>query len=329
MQIDHKHEGEHGHSHGVTDPVILTSQRGIQAIRSSLLIFLLASLFEVSIAWLSGSVALLADAAHNLGDTCSSLPLWLAFKMAGQKPTRRFTYGYGRLEDFGGLFVLVLILASCVVAGYTAIHRLLHPQPVLRTGIVILAAGISFLANEVVAWIRIKAGREIGSAALLADGYHARTDGLASLAVVCGAVLVRYGYPIADPIVGLLMVPMLLKLAWESGKVVISRMIDAVDPKIIDDIHHAVSETAGVAGATDIRARWLGHQLIAEVNIAVKPDLSVERAHQVAMDARHRLLHDVKFLSDATVHICPMGALGREKHRIAKHKHDDLPTHSH
>jgi cation diffusion facilitator family transporter len=333
MSADHNHdhddrEASHGHSHGVVDPIILTTERGIGAIRASLWIFLLASLFEIVIAWMSGSVALLADAAHNLGDTCSSLPLWLAFKMARRKPTRRFTYGYGRLEDLGGLFVLALILASGVVAGWSAVHRLLHPQPVVRTAAVMLAAGISFAANEVVAWMRIKAGREIGSAALIADGNHARTDGLASLAVLCGAVAVRRGHPLADPIVGLLMVPMLLKLAWESGKSVVSRMIDTVEPEIVDEIQRVVGETAGVVGAADIRARWLGHRLLAEVSIAVEPDLSVRSAHEVALDARHRLLHGVKFLSDVNVHVCPMGALG-ESHRVVGHQHDGLPAHSH
>ena len=151
----------------------------------------------------TGSVALLADTIHNVGDAATAVPLWIAFLLARRKPSPRFTYGYGRAEDLAGVAIVLIILISAIVAAYEAIDRLIHPQPIIYLGWVALAGVIGFIGNEAVAVFRIRVGREINSAALIADGYHARTDGLTSLAVVAGAFGVWLGFPVADPIVGL------------------------------------------------------------------------------------------------------------------------------
>ena len=167
------------------------------------------------------------------------------------------------------------------------------------------------------------------AAALVADGHHARVDGLTSLAVLFGAVGVWLGYPLADPLVGLLITSVILRIVWKSGKPIFTRLLDGVDPEVISEIKHAVNHTQGVCDVTEVRVRWLGHRLHAELNIAVSPELSVEEGHEIATEVRHQLLHHLRYLSTATIHIDPENASGEEHHRITEHEHDDLPTHSH
>jgi len=180
-----------------------------------------------------------------------------------------------------------------------------------------------------VALVRIRVGKEIGSAALIADGYHARVDGLTSLAVLFGAVGMWLGFPLADPIVGLLISVAILQIVWESGKAVFTRLLDGIDPEVIDEIRHALNHAPGVHEVSEVRVRWLGHRLHAEVNIAVSSELSVEKGHDIAKEARHQLLHDLRYLSNATIHIDPANASGEDHHRIREHAHGDLPGHSH
>jgi cation diffusion facilitator family transporter len=323
------HDSHVAHRHGAVDPLILTTDLGIWALKWSLLGLLATALFQIAIVWLSGSVALLADTIHNFGDAATAIPLWVAFRLARWAPSRRFTYGYGRMEDLAGVVVVLTILFSAIVAGYESIERLLHPQEVSYLGAVVIASVIGFLGNEAVAFLRIKVGKEIGSAALIADGYHARVDGLTSLAVLFGTGGVWLGYPLADPLIGLLITVAILRIVWDSGKIVFTHLVDGVEPEVIDEIHHAVTDMPGVHDVTEVRVRWLGHRLHAEINVAVDAELSVQEGHEKAKEVRHQILHHVRYLSDATVHIDPVNASGEEHHRIAEHEHDGLPAHSH
>ncbi|MGD8338703.1 MAG: cation diffusion facilitator family transporter, partial [Desulfobacterales bacterium] len=290
---------------------------------------LATALFQVVIVILSGSVALFADTVHNFGDAATAIPLWIAFKLAQRKPSATFTYGYGRVEDLAGVAIVLTILLSALIAGYESVNRFFHPQPVTYLWAVITASVVGFLGNEAVALFRIRVGKEIGSAALVADGYHARVDGLTSLAVLFGAVGVWLGFPLADPIVGLLITVAIFRIVWESGKSIFTRLLDGVDPEVIDDIKHAVNHTPGVADVSEVRVRWLGHRLHAELNIAVAPDITVEKGHEIAKNVRHQLLHHLRYLSNATIHVDPLNASGEKHHRIAEHEHGDLSTHSH
>ncbi len=324
----HDHE-DHIHTHGVIDPSVFTTQRGIWAIKWSFFGLLVTALFQIIIVFFSGSVALLADTIHNIGDAATAIPLWIAFTLARRKPTNRFTYGYGRVEDLAGVAIVLTILFSAIIAGYESINRFFHPQSVTYLWAVIIASVIGFLGNEAVAQFRIKVGKEIGSAALIADGHHARVDGLTSLAVLLGAVGVWLGYPLADPVVGLVITLAILRIVWESGKSIFTRLLDGVDPEVIDEIRHSVNHTAGVRDISEVRVRWLGHRLHAEVNIAVSPELSVEEGHKIATETRHQLLHHLRYLSNTTIHIDPVTASGEKHHHIVVHKHDNLPAHSH
>jgi cation diffusion facilitator family transporter len=278
---------------------------------------------------LSGSVALLSDTIHNFGDALTAVPLWVAFALSRLGASRRFPFGYGRVEDLAGVIVVLIILFSAVVAGYQAIDRLIQPQPVGLLWAVAVAGAVGFVGNEAVAIFRIRVGRQIGSATLVADGYHARTDGWTSLAVVVGAAGVWLGYPLADPIVGLLIAAAILVIVWQSGKAVFTRLLDGVEPGAIEEIRHAVSHVPGVEDVSEVRARWLGHRLHAEVNVAVDPDLSVAEGHAIVREVNHQLLHHLSYLSGAVIHVDPVQEAGEEHHRIPAHSHDGLPTHSH
>ena len=319
----------HGHTHGAIDPSILTTQRGIWAIKWSFVGLLATAAFQIVIVMFSGSVALLADTIHNIGDAATALPLWIAFRLAQRKPTKRFTYGYGRVEDLAGLAIVLTILVSAVVAGYESIDRFFNPQAVKHLRAVIIASIVGFLGNEAVAQLRIKVGKEIGSAALIADGQHARVDGLTSLAVLLGVVGIWLGYPLADPVVGFLITVTIIQIVWQSGRSIFSRLLDGVDPEVIDEINHAANHAQGVCGVTDVRIRWLGHRLHAELNIAVSPELTVEEGHGIAEEVRHQLLHHLRYLSNATIHIDPLGASSEEHHCVTEHTHGDLPLHHH
>ena len=224
---------------------------------------------------------------------------------------------------------MLTILTSATVAGYVAIQRLLHPQEVHNLGAIIAASIIGFAGNEGVAIFRIKVGKEIGSAALIADGYHARTDGWTSLAVLVGAAGVHLGYPKADPIIGILITVAILGVVWQSVKVVFGRMLDGVEPEHVDELREAAAQVAGVVGISDVRARWLGHRMHAEVGIAVGPDLTVAAAHGLAKEVEHQLLHHLRFLSSAVIHVDPASEAGEAHHRGAPHEHDGLPPHAH
>jgi cation diffusion facilitator family transporter len=320
---------EHQHIHGVVDPTIVATQRGLWAIKWSFILLFVTALIQAVVVLMSGSVALLADTIHNVGDAATALPLWVAFLLARRPPSRRFTYGLGRVEDLAGVAIVGLIVVSVIVAGYESLSRLIHPQPLTHLGAVALASIIGFLGNEAVAFFRIRVGKEIGSAALVADGYHARADGLTSLAVLVGVVGVWLGYPIVDPIVGLIITVVIVRIVWESSVTIFTRLLDGVDPTVIEEITHAVEHTPQVQEVTQVRVRWLGHRLHAELNITVSPHLSVAQGHAIATEVRHQLLHHLPHLANATIHIDPVDASGEEHHGITEHVHDNLPVHSH
>ena len=320
---------EHDHAHGAIDPALLTSARGIRAVKWSFLGLMVTALLQVVVVYYTGSVALLADTIHNFGDASTAIPLWIAFRAAQLRPSRRFTYGYGKVEDLAGMTVVLLILLSALVAGYESVQRFLDPQPVRFVAAIAAAAIVGFLGNELVATFRIRVGKEIRSAALIADGYHARVDGFTSLAVLGSVAGVWLGFPMADPIVGIAITLMILRILWSAAKTVFLRMLDGVDPMVLDEIRHATVHVKGIADTSEVRARWIGHWLHAEVNLSVAGGLSIAEAHSVGNLARHAILHHVPYLSNVVVHVDPEDTSGETFHRIEQHEHDDLQPHFH
>ena len=267
----------------------------------------------------TGSVGLLGDTLHNLADALTAVPLGVAFLLGRRPPNRRYTYGYGRAEDLAGLFIVTAIAVSSIAAGYESVLRLLHPRTVHGLGAVAAAAIAGFAGNEAVASYRIGVGRRIGSAALVADGRHARTDGLTSLAVAAGAGGVALGWRQADPVVGLAITVAILAVLRTAGRDVYRRLMDAVSPELVAQAESVVAGVPGVEDVGEVRVRWIGHDLRAEVRLVVDAELSVVQAHDIAELAHHRLLHEVPRLGDALVHADPCGHDGVDHHRQTAH----------
>ncbi|NUP40969.1 MAG: cation transporter [Streptomyces sp.] len=333
---DHDHDCDHGHDHGhahgksrwsrwkhqVThmvkphsheaadkvDSAMESSAEGMRALWLSLVILGATAVFQTVVVLISGSVALLGDTIHNFADAMTALPLGVAFVLGRRVANRTFTYGYGRAEDLAGIFIVLTIAASAALAAYEAIDRLMNPRDISHLGIVSIAAVVGFIGNEWVARYRIRVGRKIGSAALVADGLHARTDGFTSLAVLLGAGGAALGWQLADPIVGLLITAAILLVLKDAAREVFRRLMDSVDPALVDKGEAAVREVAGVREVKELRMRWIGHKLRAEATVEVDGALSVRESHAVSVDVEHALIHAVPRLTAALVHTDP--ALG-------------------
>ena len=338
---DHEHEHDEGHvhrgglvgfvlsvvrphSHDAADSVdaaLEASSEGIRALKISLVALLLTALAQAVVVVFTGSVALLADTIHNFSDALTAVPLWVAFILGQRAATRRYTYGYGRAEDLAGLFIVFMIALSAAVAGYESVRRLIDPQPITNVWAVIAAGLIGAAGNELVALYRIRVGRRIGSAALVADGLHARTDGFTSLAVAVGALGVLAGFPLADPIVGLLITVAILFVLRGAARDIYRRLMDAVEPDLVDMAEASLAAVPGVIEVEGLKLRWVGHRMRAEAALLIDPALSVVDGHEIAVAAHHHLLHDVPRLLDATVHVSPNGTPGTDPHQILAHHH--------
>nr|WP_162953167.1 cation diffusion facilitator family transporter [Streptomyces sp. 11-1-2] len=326
----HEHGPDHGHGHGRSrwsrwkhqithvvkphsheaadkvDSAMESSAEGMRALWLSLAILGVTAVFQTVVVLVSGSVALLGDTIHNFADAMTALPLGVAFVLGRRAANRKFTYGYGRAEDLAGIVIVLTIAASAAVAAYEAIDRLLNPRDISHLGIVAIAAVVGFIGNEWVARYRINVGRKIGSAALVADGLHARTDGFTSLAVLLGAGGAALGWRLADPIVGLLITAAILLVLKDAAREVFRRLMDSVDPALIDTGEAAIREAPGVLSVTELRMRWIGHRLRAEATVEVDGGLSVQEAHAVAVEVEHALIHAVPRLTAAMVHTDPV-----------------------
>jgi len=320
-------EGGHGHTHGVIDPTIATTERGIWAIKWSFIILAITAAMQVVVVIITGSVALFADTIHNIGDAATAIPLWIAFLFARRKPNNRFTYGYGKVEDIAGVVIVGLILFSAIVAGAESIDRLLNPRDIGYLWAVAAAGIVGFIGNEAVAVFRIRVGREIQSAALIADGYHARVDGLTSLAVVLGAIGVALGFPLADPIVGLVITVMIFGIVWQSARAVFTRLLDGVDAEIISELRHSIEHVPGIIGIHNLRARWLGHRLHAEAEIEVPAGVSVADGIALTRQVRETVLAHLPALTSLRIGFTD--GTDQPNTPEAGHTHDGQHGHNH
>jgi len=319
----------HTHAHGAVDPSILTTSKGLWVVKWSIVGLMITAILQIIVFFMSGSIALLADTIHNFGNISTAIPLSIAFTLESRKPSKCFSYGYGRVEDLAGVIIVLLILFSAVIGGYESVNRFLNPQPVEHLQAVAVAAIIGLLGNWIVAQFRMKVGMEIGSAALIADGYHARVDGFVSLAVLIGAAGIWLGYPIIDPLIGMLITITIFKIVLDFCKLVFTRLLDGVEPEVIDNVKTVAESVEDVCEVTDLRVRWIGHRLHAEINAAVALSLSVGDGHEIANAIRKKLLENFSYLSGTNVHIDPLTTSGECCHcgyedpenRHEKHKH--------
>jgi cation diffusion facilitator family transporter len=317
-QADHQHHQDHGgpgayrghgrsHNHGQSsvDRAMEASREGVRALKISFAALAATAGLQALVVVVSGSVALLSDTLHNLSDAATAIPLWIAFRLGRRRASRRFSYGLGRAEDLAGLFVVGMIALSAVVAGWQAVAHLFDPPEIRHLPLVMAAAAIGAIGNETVAIYRNRVGRRIGSAALIADGLHARADGLTSLAVFVAAVGVALGWKWADPVVGLAIAVAIVIVLVQAVRGVGERLLDGVDPSIIDEAVATATSIDGVQAVGEVRARWVGHRLHAEANITVDRDVDVATGHRIAAAVRDALLERLPALGRVIVHVDP------------------------
>jgi cation diffusion facilitator family transporter len=278
--VPHTHD-----SHESIDEALEASVAGIRAVKISLLGLILTATLQTFVVIITGSVALLADTIHNFADALTAIPLWIAFALSRRPATRRYTYGYGRVEDVAGLFIVIMIILSALLAGYESIRRFFEPQPVTNLLWVLVAGVIGFAGNELVAMYRIRVGRRIGSAALVADGVHARTDGFTSLAVVLGVIGIWLGFPSADPIIGLVISIAIFILLWGTARDIGRRLLDGVDPSLVAQAEEAVGSVPGITCVEDVRLRWTGHRLNVDATVTSDPAMPVGQFHELEHEA--------------------------------------------
>lgn len=317
--------GKHGHashSHvsvgGMSDPALAT-KAGIRAVKASLAVLFITALFQVGVAISSGSVGLLADTIHNFTDALTAIPLWLAFALSRRRRSTRYTYGYGRAEDLAGAVIVTLIFISGLEVFYQSIRKIVQPVPVSNLGWVAAAAVVGFFGNELAAIIRLRTGRAIHSAALVADGKHSQADGFTSLGVLAGVIGVRLGFPLADPLVGFGIGTAILLVAWSSAREIWYRLMDATDPEVTGLVTQTAAAQAGVQGVEDIRIRWLGHWQHCELHIMVDEKLPTAESHQIAETVRHALFHALPTLQEVTVHVDPCEDPPGSEHALTAH----------
>ena len=315
----------HSHDTGESIAAALEStDEGMRALKLSLAGLAATAAMQLVVVAVSGSVALLSDTIHNFADALTAVPLGIAFVVGRREPNKRYTYGYGRAEDLAGIFIVAVIAASSVLAAWEAVLRLTHPRSVHGVGWVAAAGVVGFAGNELVARYRIRVGRRIGSAALVADGLHARTDGFTSLAVVAGAIGVAAGWNQADPAVGLLITLAVLVVLKNAARDIYRRLMDSVDPDLVDAARATLFAVPQVSRVDRVRIRWVGHALLAEADIGVAEDLMLSQAHAVAEEAEHRLLHELPRLARATIHLNPCSEDGAtDPHTITSHHFPD------
>ncbi|MCX4389383.1 cation diffusion facilitator family transporter [Micromonospora peucetia] len=346
---DHDHPHDHGHHHGgrlaaswhrlthalvphshdsraKIDPALESSREGLRALWISLVGLGITAVAQAVIVVLSGSVALLGDTLHNVADALTAVPLAIAFILGRRAATRAYTYGYGRAEDIAGIIIVAVIAASAVAAAWTAVARLLHPAEVTHLPWVAAAGLVGFIGNELVARYRIRVGRRIGSAALVADGLHARTDGYTSLAVLLAATGAALGWRWADPVVGLAIAVAITFVLKDAAREVYRRLMDAIDPALVDQAETTLRAVDGVRDVTTVRLRWIGHRLHAEAELVVDTHLSLVAAHEIAADAEHQLTHVVPRLTSATVHTDPECHPGAHHHTDLSHQRRQHPS---
>lgn len=344
---DHPHAHEHGgglwrriaealhlpgfaHEHGdpTRETALYRNALAIRTVKLALLALGLTTILQIIIYLASGSVALLGDTVHNLGDALNSIPLWLAFVVARRKPTRRYTYGFGRAEDVAGLFIVGSIAFSALYILLESVNKLINPQPLENLGWVAAAAVVGFIGNEIVALLQIRVGRKIGSDAMIADGLHARTDGLTSLAVLIAAGGAALGFPVVDPIIGILIGVAIVFITRNAAVAIWYRLMDAIDPRLMERAESAIRKHSEIREIVRLQMRWLGHQLYAEAVLAIDPALSVAESEPIIDHISHELYHALPNLADATLAVVPWDADGRRPYWLESAHHREVPPPS-
>ncbi|MHB8512149.1 MAG: cation diffusion facilitator family transporter [Actinomycetota bacterium] len=317
-----------GHAH----PSALTgaegTKTGLRAIRLASVALGASAALRLTIAIISGSVALLASGLDDLGDVLTTIALSLAFVASRRAADERYTFGYQRAEDLGGVLVVIVIWVSAGIATFEGIDKLIHHRGVGHIPLALAAASIGLLGNGFAAFYKIRVGRKIGSEPLVADGKHAMTDGLAAIAAIIGLIGARSGASWADPVAGLAVAVAIGWVAFQATRQVLTRLLDAVDPSIVNRISEVALHTDGVMGLGRVQARWAGRSLYITMTVAVDGHLPVDDAHEIAEHLHHEVLHRIPEVAQVDIHVDPWSAHGSRAHDHTT-KHDPRAMQDH
>ena len=303
MAHSHHHHHDHSHHDLAGDRAFLDNRLAVRTVWIALIALGLTTALQIVIYIASGSVALLADTVHNLGDALNSIPLLFAFYVARRAANKRYTYGYGRLEDIAGVFIVISIGFSAAYIIYESVQRLLNPLPLENLEWIALASLVGFVGNELVALMQIRVGRRIGSDAMIADGQHALIDGLTSLAVLIAVIGTLIGLPILDPIVGVVIGIAIIGITWNAIKAIWYRMMDAVDPHLVEHVEDHARGVGGVDEVLTLRLRWVGHRMYGVMKVAVPADTALEASGEIVRAVQHEARHVIPQLEELTVEV--------------------------
>ena len=294
---------DHQHGHGLEERMLEDNNLGIRTVWLALFVLGITTVLQVFVYMVSGSVALLADTVHNFGDALNSVPLLVAFYLARRSATKRYTYGYNRAEDIAGVLIVVSIAFSAGYILFESFQKLLNPQPLENLGWLAGAAIIGFIGNEIVAVMQIRVGKQIGSDAMVADGQHARVDGLTSLAVLVAVVGTWIGVPILDPIIGIVIGVAIVGITWNAIKSTWFRLMDAVDPTLTTTAEAVILEHTEVKTIQRLQMRWQGHRLHGEAVIQVHDDFSLKESDTLVAHLIHHFEHALPNLGQFTIQV--------------------------
>ncbi|MHA2168679.1 MAG: cation diffusion facilitator family transporter [Candidatus Kariarchaeaceae archaeon] len=295
----------HSHDHHHEFDLVKNSKEGIRALKISFFGLMITAVFQFFMVIYTGSVALLADTIHNFSDALTAIPLWIAYRLNLKQKSKKYPYGYGRAEDLAGLFIILMIALSAFVVFWESIDRIFNPVEMDHLGILALSGIIGFIGNEIVAKYRISVGRKIGSEALIADGMHARTDGLTSLAVIIGAIGAYLGYPIIDPIIGIIIGIMILMILKDTTSTLWFRLMDRADSRVIDRIGEISTTFSGVASIHDVKTRYSGQSLFAEVHVIMNREYTIQESHEITSKLQEGLYKQIQNLVEVTIYPVP------------------------
>lgn len=301
-----------GHAHGG----VYDSRDAVRAVLVSAAALGVASGAEFTAAAIGRSAGVLADGLHNAGDVLTTFILLAAFALARRPATRRFTSGFGRIEDVATLLIVLVIVLTAALAAAESIRRLIQPEPYGSVPLSLAAAAIGVVANLGVSEYKIRVGRAIGSTALAADGVHSRIDALVSAGAFVGIGLAALGLAKADPIAGLAITGMIVYILGGTVRQLVLRMMDAVDPVLVDELEAAARRVDGVLGVHDVRARWVGRELVAVMHLDCDADATLRDAHELAQRVEHEVSHVVPE-ARLDIHMDP----GAEEHAHGQHGH--------
>lgn len=280
-------------------------QKAMRAIVFSSLGLLLTSSFELGVVFLSGSVALLSDALHNLGDVFTTVGVYLGFRASRRTATARYPYGYGRAEDLAGIVIVAAIWASAVLAAWQSYEKFVSGRGTSHLAIGMVAAVVGIVGNQLVARYKLKVGRAIKSVPLIVDAKHSMLDAIASGGALVGLVGVALGFRAADPLAGFAIALLIVHIGIDATRDVVSRLMDVHDDEVGRTVLAAINQIPEVKAVTNLRVRWLGRQVEVRVRVHLPPTISFVEAHELSHQVEKTILEAIPDVREVAVESVP------------------------